>query len=142
MRECSFGKVDMRVRCYIMTRVLYGLGKWGRYIRWFNRWKRGTSWKRRNERGDWRKNSGIVPRLITRAFANGGHGVERDTKWLQFIPMCMDGHWGVVLIARDGTGRSMVDWRDSFHLTPPTCLLSITKDLYEEVFDRWTFSVD
>lgn len=83
----------------------------------------------------------LVFELLKRCVAEGG-AVERDGQWIEFIPICQDGHWGVIFIMRDGPGSAMVGWGDAMHLSPPKALLNVIVDLYDDVYDRWMVSVD
>lgn len=46
-----------------------------------------------------------------------------------------------VLLSEWGIERERL-WRDGMHLSPPTELLNIIVDVYDDVYDRWLVSVD
>lgn len=71
-----------------------------------------------------------------------GGAVETDGQWIYFIPICTDGHWGVVVKMRDGPGSAIVGWGDGMYLSPPTTLLNVIVDVYHDVYDRWLVSFD
>lgn len=74
-------------------------------------------------------------RKIMKAFIGEGECSQRFRQWTDFIPICKDGHFGVVVLSGDAPGKGSVRGEHSMHTSPPVDMLRTFQDVYEEMFN-------
>lgn len=80
-------------------------------MRRFNRWDGGRAGVEACNEGDRKiKSCRIVHGLIARSIGENGGGVGRERNWIDYRPICDDGHWGMVFVVKDGPGRAVTWW--------------------------------